>query len=394
MSMASGLTGLQRCWLAASEVVVIVQARTGSSRLPGKVLADVGGMPMLEFMLRRLAPLPWPVVVATSDQEADTAVVSVARASGARVVRGPEGDVLARYMVALQAHPASHVVRLTADCPLADPRIISAAVQLHLDANAAYTSNVLPRTFPKGLDCEVMSAEALRSAASEANATGEREHVTPFLYRRPERFKLANLWCEEDLGDERWTVDTADDLDFVRSIVALLGETASDAPWEAVRAVTRPRPETYGPLRLRPARLGDLDRLLVWRNDEQTVRFSGTQRGVTRDEHRNWFVARLADPATRIWVATEGDLSVGMVRLDVESGLGEISVVVAPEFRGRGFGSSLLETATGLLRGDQQCERVLARVDPANAASIRIFEKHGFTRMGTDRRLIVLEWKP
>ena len=172
---------MRRCCLAVSEVVAVVQARTGSTRLPGKVLADVGGMPMLEFMLRRLAPLPWEVVVATSDRPADDEVVSVGRSCGVEVVRGPEGDVLSRFLVALDAHPAKHVVRLTGDCPLSDPRVVRAAVALHREASAAYTSNVLPRTFPKGLDCEVMSARALREAASEATAAPEREHVTPFL---------------------------------------------------------------------------------------------------------------------------------------------------------------------------------------------------------------------
>ena len=127
--------------------------------------------------------------------------------------------MLDRFAAASQTHPADHVVRLTADCPLADPVLIESVLARHLDRGADYTSNVFPRTFPRGLDCEVMTAEALRAAHAEASEPAEREHVTPFLYRRPERFSLANMRNDLPLGREGWTVDTADDLAFVRRIV-------------------------------------------------------------------------------------------------------------------------------------------------------------------------------
>ena len=127
--------------------------------------------------------------------------------------------MLDRFAAALDAHPADHVVRLTADCPLADPVLVEAVLARHLDRGADYTSNVFPRTFPRGLDCEVMTAAALRTAHAEATDPAEREHVTPFLYRRPERFALANMRNDVPLGREGWTVDTADDLAFVRRIV-------------------------------------------------------------------------------------------------------------------------------------------------------------------------------
>ena len=198
----------------------VVQARTGSTRLPGKVLQELGGRPLLRFMLDRLSDLRVDeLVVATSTLDRDDAVVDIAFDAGRQVVRGSEVDVLDRFAAAVATYPADHVIRLTADCPLADPVLIEAVMARHLDRGADYTSNVFPRTFPRGLDCEVMTAAALRTAHAEATDPAEREHVTPFLYRRPERFALANMRNDVVLGREGWTVDTADDLAFVRSIV-------------------------------------------------------------------------------------------------------------------------------------------------------------------------------
>ena len=129
----------------------VVQARTGSTRLPGKVLQELGGRPLLRFMLDRLSDLRVDeLVVATSALGRDDAVAEIASAAGRSVVRGSESDVLERFADALTAHPADHVVRLTADCPLSDPVLIEAVLARHLDRGADYTSNVFPRTFPAG----------------------------------------------------------------------------------------------------------------------------------------------------------------------------------------------------------------------------------------------------
>ena len=219
----------------------VVQARTGSSRLPGKVLAPIAGIPMLELMLHRLQSLAVDsLVVATTAYPRDEPVVDIAERCGVPVVRGPENDVLARFVLALEMHPASTVVRLTADCPVTDPRLVEAVIARHHERDAAYTANVLPRTFPRGLDVEVVHADALRAAHEEAVDPAEREHVTPFVYRRPERFELANLRSGLRLGDERWTVDTADDLEWVRSAFEAVGDI--DASWQHVLAAVRCRP--------------------------------------------------------------------------------------------------------------------------------------------------------
>lgn len=247
---------------AAPRVLVAVQARTGSSRLPGKVLMPLAGRPMLAFQLERLAGLDAAlaerglpaatVLVATSDRPGDDAIEALALDAGVPVVRGPEDDVLGRYRLALERVPADVVVRLTGDCPLTDPAIVADTVALHLAESADYTSNVLPRSFPKGLDVEVLGAATLRAIDREAEAGPDREHVTPYAYRHPARFRLANLHSGRDLGEERWTVDTADDIDRVRAITDRLADPVAAGWLEILAAVGEQVHPGPGQVHLRP----------------------------------------------------------------------------------------------------------------------------------------------
>jgi spore coat polysaccharide biosynthesis protein SpsF len=229
----------------------------GSSRLPGKVLMDLDGRPMLRFMLDRLAVFQaLQLVVATSDQPADDPIEACAAAAGVAVVRGDEIDVLDRFRQAAEAHPADHIVRLTSDCPLIDPGLVAAAISDHHRSGADYTSNTLIRTFPDGLDVEVMTTAALLAAAAEATDPAEREHVTPFLYRRTGRFTTRAIRSAERLGHLRWTVDTMDDLDVVRAMVK--DGTVGDGSWREV--VGRLRERDRRPLRsgIQPAIAGEV----------------------------------------------------------------------------------------------------------------------------------------
>ena len=222
----------------------VVQARMGSTRLPGKVLANLGGRPALALMLGRLAGVAVDrLVVATSDLPADDTIEQVASERDVAVVRGPHHDVLARFVVALDTYPATDVIRLTADCPLADPAVIGATLDLHRREGVDYTSNTLVRTFPDGLDVEVVTAAALREADAEATDPYEREHVTPFVYRRPDRYRLASFEDSEDFSAERWTLDTAADLEWLRATVAKLDDPVT-ASWREVLAAVGHRTAT------------------------------------------------------------------------------------------------------------------------------------------------------
>lgn len=361
----------------------VVQARTGSTRLPGKVLAPIAGMPMLELMLRRLEPLPVEaIVVATTAYERDDPIEEIAERLGVAVVRGTEHDVLARFGLALDAFPSPTVIRLTADCPLTDPELVAAVLARHHESGAAYTSNVLPRSFPKGLDVEVVSADALRTAIDEARDPVEREHVTPFVYRRPERFPLANVRSGLRLADERWTVDTADDLEWVRNAIDRVGTLR--ASWlEILTAVGRQhRRVAPGTLVLRPAETADAGRVLAWRNDAHAVRNSASGRAVDSVEHARWFARVVDDPAHRLWIGEVDGVAVGMVRADVANGTGTVSIVVDPAHRGRGHGVALLHALDDATFADCQIAALVAHVRPTNGASLRAFAMAGYRSMG------------
>lgn len=223
-------------------ILAILQARMSSTRLPGKVLRPLAGEPMIGRQVERLrrAQRLDRMVVATSVGPEDDPLAAYCEGLGLDVFRGPLDDVLGRFAGAIDAFgPAEAVVRLTADCPLADPGVVDEVVRTHLESGADYTSNVLPaRTFPKGLDVEVARTQALLAAAAEAADPYEREHVTPFLYRRPERFKIASVERSPSQADLWWTVDTPEDYAFVSDIYRRLYPVKPDFTSEDVLRLT------------------------------------------------------------------------------------------------------------------------------------------------------------
>lgn len=227
------------------KVVAIIQARMGSSRLPGKVLMDIAGRSMLARVVERVqrAPGIHEVVVATTVAPADDAVAAEAGRLGVTCFRGSEQDVLDRYYQCAQAHAAQVIVRVTADCPLLDPEVTGHVVAAFLEHRPDYASNTLERTYPRGLDTEVFSMDALTRAWREALQPHQREHVTPYFYENPDVFRL--LPVPETSGGEfsvhRWTVDTPADLELVRTVYALLGAEAS-LSWHQVVALFIHRP--------------------------------------------------------------------------------------------------------------------------------------------------------
>jgi spore coat polysaccharide biosynthesis protein SpsF len=225
--------------------LAVVQARMTSTRLPGKSLADVGGEPLAALVLRRLgrASSVERVVLATSEEPADDPLVALAAEVGVGVHRGPRDDVLTRIAGAAAGHTGP-VVRITADCPLIDPGVVDNVVGLFARTpGCAYASNVEPRTYPDGMDVEVIAGDALAAADAEATDPFEREHVTTAIRRDPDRFPAAALVHEgEDLGDVRWTVDHPEDLEVVREIVARLGDRRHDAGLDEILAAVRREP--------------------------------------------------------------------------------------------------------------------------------------------------------
>lgn len=224
-------------------VVAIIQARMGSTRLPGKVLKDIGGQTMLARVVRRTqqAASVDEVVVATSASATDVPIVSECSRLDVPVFRGDEEDVLDRFYQAAQVHNAQAVVRITSDCPLIDPSVIDKVVYAFMTTQPDYACNILERTYPRGLDTEIMSLSALGRAWRGATDVYQRVHVTPYLYQNPDLFRLLSVTNAQDYSGYRWTVDTLEDLVFVRAVYEGLGNH-NQIGWQDVLCLLQQNP--------------------------------------------------------------------------------------------------------------------------------------------------------
>ena len=204
--------------------LAILQVRLSSTRLPGKALKPILGRPMIGLHIERLSRTKTlnKLVVATGNDTEDDAIKALCDEIGIDCFRGSPDDVLDRCYRCAQAYEPAHIARLTGDCPLADPDIIDRVVRLHIEGNYDYTSNILPPTWPDGMDVEVMRFACLAEAHAEAELPSEREHVTPFIRNRPERYRLGNLNNDIDLSAHRLTVDEPEDFEKIRRIYETL----------------------------------------------------------------------------------------------------------------------------------------------------------------------------
>jgi spore coat polysaccharide biosynthesis protein SpsF len=221
------------------KTVAIIQARMGSTRFPGKTLADVCGKPLLHYVSARVqrCPLLHEVVVATSTDEQDDAIADFCAREGIPCVRGDHDDVLTRYVKAAQVFQAETIVRLTGDCPLIDPEVIRLVIGEFQRGGYDYVNNVEPRTYPHGLDTEVFSRDALMRMDREARSPYDREHVTRYIRDNPEHFRIGSVTHDSNLSHHRFTVDHPEDLVLVQTIYDHFGGR-EDVSWlECVSAM-------------------------------------------------------------------------------------------------------------------------------------------------------------
>ena len=244
-------------------VVAIIQGRMSSSRLPGKILADIGGQPMLQrvFIRTSRSATVTETIFATTTDASDDPVAEYCDLSGIPFTRGSQFDVLDRYYQAAQAAKADVVVRVTADCPVIDPALIDDVVNTLLDDKYHFVANRLPppfhRTYPIGLDVEVCTFEVLEKAWKEAREPQHREHAMPYFYEgvelsavsrqlskgiSPRGFKVAILHHTTDFGDYRWTVDTPEDLEFMRQVFSRF-DGRDDFTWKDVLDLVHDEPK-------------------------------------------------------------------------------------------------------------------------------------------------------
>lgn len=216
----------------------------GSTRLPSKVLMDLGGDTVLARVVRRVrrVALVEQIVIATSTSEKDDAILTECARIQAQCFRGSEPDVLDRYYRCAESYAAAVVVRITADCPVIDPELVDLTIRAFLKHPCDYASNALVSTYPRGLDAEVFTMAALHRAWSAARKPYEREHVTPYLYEHPELFRLVSVKADADYSQYRWTLDTAEDLELLRTIYTSFGNR-DDFGWREVLRLMQLQPE-------------------------------------------------------------------------------------------------------------------------------------------------------
>jgi len=227
------------------KVVALVQARMGSTRLPGKVLKSIVGKPMIELLLARLSQSSEldEIVVATSEEKQNDHLQAVVESLGFRCTRGSEKDVLSRFYESAKFVGADVIVRITGDCPLVDPALVDHCIKGYKNSNVDYFSNINPATYPDGLDIEVMSFESIERANDETNSKSDREHVTPYI-RNSDSFLKSSIQHAEDLSNLRWSVDEPEDLIVVTNVFEHFSPNIF-FDWKQVLELRRSHPKLF-----------------------------------------------------------------------------------------------------------------------------------------------------
>lgn len=226
------------------KILAIVQARMGSTRLPGKVMMHICGKTVLELVVNRLKKVPSlnDIVIATTLKQDDDILVNEAVRLGVPYFRGDEEHVLSRYYNAASQNKADTVVRITSDCPLIDPEVSQSVIRHYLENDYDYVSNTIKRSFPRGLDTEVFSMEALEAAYENAYTLDHKEHVTPYIYQHLNQFLIGQYIGDVDYSTYRWTLDTPEDYKLIVEIYRFLNVSGQDFSWKNVIRLMKDRP--------------------------------------------------------------------------------------------------------------------------------------------------------
>jgi len=226
---------------------IMVQARTGSQRLPNKVLLPLKNKPLILHVLERLKECQWAdaVILVTTQGPEDRALIDLAEKQGFPVFAGSERDVLDRYYQAAKHFRAKNIVRCTGDCPVLDPEVTDKVIRCHFEKNPDYTSNAVIRSYPRGYDTEIMTFSALETAANEAQEAYQREHVTPFIFEQKDRFKIEHVIAGPKYywPGLRLTVDTESDYELMKQVFDALYDKHPHFSLDEVMQLFRAKPE-------------------------------------------------------------------------------------------------------------------------------------------------------
>lgn len=381
----------------------------GSSRLPGKVMKPLCGKPVLWHDIERVKRAGSKIdeiTIATTTNAADDIIYQQCMNWGISCYRGSETDVLDRYYQAALKSKHDRIIRITSDCPLIDPDVIVSMLD-RWDNNAAegftpdYLSNVIPlRTFPKGLDVEIFSFAALETAATQSTNPFEREHVTPHIYRRPEKFKLAH-YCNKknDISAHRWTLDTPEDYQLFEMIYADLYDpsgfiTTSDIlDWykqDPARALINQKGfHSTLDLSYREIKETDCDLLLEWRNRAHVRNMMKTTHVIHPDEHKKWFPSVIGNP--NYIMISSSNFPIGIINFKLETNdtvkkSAEWGFYLGWNDLPSGTGEKLCRMGIEYAKTKLALSSLHAEVEKHNVKSIVLHQKLGFVQTsGTDR---------
>lgn len=229
------------------KVAAIIQARMTSTRLPGKVLKEVLDKPLLEYQIERVrkSKLINEVIIATTTNSTENPIIEFCDRLNINYYRGSEENVLERYYNAALKYNADIIVRLTSDCPVIDPFEIDKAINYYLENQNSfdYVSNTLIRTYPRGMDTEVFPFTILEKTYNEAKQQHEKEHVTPYIYSNPDKFRLGFVSYHKDISKYRWTVDTEEDFTLISKIIEALYLRDSDFSMDDIVSIIENNPD-------------------------------------------------------------------------------------------------------------------------------------------------------
>ena len=378
--------------------LAIVQARMTSSRLPGKVLSDICGKPSLQRMLERInmASSIDKVVVATTINASDNLIVELCEKLKVDIFRGDEDDVLGRFCGAAEVAEAEIVIRLTADCPMIDPDVIDEVVSAFSINNHDYLSNTIDRTYPDGLDIEVMSIDTLREAHKKAVAPFLREHVTPYISgRRPDLgagdFRVGQIRFVADFSHIRWTLDTKEDLQRIRSLVSKLPE---DYRWLQALSIATQEPDLLGNmidgqttevLSLRLAVASDVKLLFEWVNTPSSLKNKEKSSApIEWSAHQKWFNKRLNNPNVRIWIVERNKQAIGQVRVEYDNNKLLIDIFIDSLFKGNDYGLKALKLLIKQCQVTYPGVPLHAIIKNENYPSLNLFRRADFQEVGSD----------
>lgn len=388
------------------KVVCIVQARIGSTRLPGKVLKDICGKTVLEHDLDRLRRVKNidDIVIATTTSEKDIAIVKECERLKVKCFRGSEEDVLSRYYFAAKENGADVVVRITSDCPLLDSEVTESVIQCYLENSGEYdyVSNTIDRSYPRGLDTEVFNLCALEKAFNEATSQRDREHVTPYIWDNDNIFKNYQYKNETDYSDFRWTLDTEEDL----KLISIIYEQFKDKDYFDMNDIVKfldKNPEVKeinkgieqkkidDSLFLIPANESHCDLIYEWVNDDEVRKNSFNNNKIPYKEHVNWYLNKLKNPDCFIYLLANSNKNIGIVRVEKKENENVVSYSIEKQFRGKGYGHKILEKLQDELMKEKRNIVLTAYVKKENSYSIKIFERLNYILVNNDDNIMKFE---